>query len=646
MFLRCLSDSARPETPIFTAPPPCAASATGFQGGGPFPQGNCLGVALPTRVGSGIARRANIDCAALAEGVLTQDVAYSIYVVSAGWDERLEELAALLGARFRLPTSAVMNGLQTGEVTVAEANDLQTASSMVEALAELSIVAMVRPSKAYVRPPEQTVHLGWGRSDEAVYAPANGSTVQGVPSQIVDSSALDGLADAATLVTPGPGVNLASSMPDPWASALAPPLSPPAGLPRSSLARDRAALLRGEVVAGNTARPVAASAGVPHESPAITRIPSVGEEVAQTIILADVSAQAVASLQDAGSAAQKGMEPLHAGPWGAVLGKAVEAPLVAASSTAFTELTTARTPQGLSDEGSPLFALGELTDSGEAPNAADRKAFVRLRSPDEGRPALSDATVAVAPSTVNRTLAAALFSVLAPGAGQAYNNQQARAVTFALAGVLIVPWLLSIRDAWLEAAAGINRKSAGTPNVRAAVSVALTFWLLVGLFGTFIWSIDRATTDVTSSEAPTATAVQTPVPSVPLREEQRETEEEIAREASADSAAARADLRERVAGLVARAQIACNTGEYVDCRQLAEQALALDETDPGAHRVHVVAVEGISGFQERSDAAVVEGSGTGSAPRPRPAIHPRGDMPERTDSTTASSPTPARLTTP
>jgi TM2 domain-containing membrane protein YozV len=416
-------------------------------------------------------------------------------------------------------------------------------------------------------------------------------------------------------------------------------------------ARERAALLRGEGKGGQSAAPATkdpsrVAPAEPQGISAITRISSVNDELEQTVILADVSAQAVALLRETPPplTARAGDEP-SVGAWGAVLGKDVEAQLVVVASPSLPEPTAGQITPRLTDDPRFFAESDDQPDLSAAPSQASPKAFVRLHSPDEARSVLPVAGTSTASSKANTSLRAALFSLLAPGAGQAYNNQQGRALTFALAGVLVVPWLLSIREAWVDAARGMKSPAAAAPNVKAAATVAFTFWLLVGLFGTFIWSIDRATTDSTSAvvsaspPAPAFAPAQSPL-AVP-RAEEPPMARELAREASGEPSTDRAELRERIAGLVARAQLACNSGEYVDCRQLAEQALALDETDPGAHRVHVVAIEGISAFQERSDAAGFNGPVIGSTPTPRPAVHPRDTVPQPPNPTSPSPVTPA-----
>ncbi|MBU6161027.1 MAG: hypothetical protein KGO50_07890 [Myxococcales bacterium] len=595
--------------------------------------------------------RAQNDMAELAEGVLTQDIAYSVNVVSAGWDDHLEELAALLGSRFRIPTAAVMSALQAGEVTVVAAVDLHTASSVIEALANLSIVATARPAVAIQPPAEQTLLVGWSQVAGPITEQPFGRTMQGSPSQLVNQLDQGDLAAVFRPQVSNPHARHDSEVPSPWASALAPGLGLPAGVTRPSPARERAALLRGEAAAvhpppaGNLHAPVAMAEG--RGISAITRISSVNDELEQTLILADVSAQAVAILQESHPFTDVNAgEAANVGAWGAVLGKGVEAQLAAVVSAATPAPAAAEHVLRPPAEPPIFAAMDEQREAAAPPRREAPKAFVRLHAPDDAVATPAVAPTSAAASKGNIPLRAALFSLLAPGAGQAYNNQQGRAVTFALAGVLIVPWLVSIRDAWNDAARSHRTPGPTTPNVKAAATVAFTFWLLAGLFGTFIWSIDLATTDTTSSVVapPMNEPVQVPLVASPAQQSAMVRESD--REASAEPAADRAELRERIAGLVARAQLACNSGEYVDCRQLAEQALALDETDPGAHRVHVVAIEGISGFQERSEAAGSNGMVNGSPQVPRPAVHPRDAVPAPAPPSTPPSATPALQVSP
>jgi hypothetical protein len=584
--------------------------------------------------------------AEIAEGVLTQDIAYTVYVVSTGWEDRLEELAALLGARFRMSTAAAMNALQSGEVVVTEADGLHAASNVIEDLARMSIVAAVRPVSAPARAPERTMHVGWAHAPGRSPGQVEGRTMVGGPSQVVDQTDLPEPAVRPSGAALPPILAPDAAVPSPWAAALASPADSPTGGVRSSAARERAALLRGERAPALTpATPV-----MPPEqaqgSPALTRIPSVSDDAGLTIIMADESAKAVALLQNhAPASATNPVVAQSPRAWGAVLGKAVEAEAASVVLPVSSPSAVAPSSPDVPDSANPLTALAAAEETPNTPARGGRAAFVRLRSPGETRLSPASPSSANAHSTPGKPLHAALFSVLAPGAGQAYNNEQGRAVTFALAGVLIVPWAFSVRDAWQDASSGLNRQRTGAPNVRAAVSVALTFWLLVGLFATLIWSIDRATTNPTPAAQVAAAPVPFPEPAaVPVIEEPVATQD--AEEASADPTLARAELRDRVAGLVARAQLACNNAEYVDCRQLAEQALALDETDPGAHRIHVVAIDGISGFQDRLDAAASNGSATGPAPGPRQAVHPGVVVPDQPNFVPPSPTAPTPPVTP
>lgn len=586
--------------------------------------------------------------AEIAEGVLTQDIAYSVYVVSTGWEDRLEELAALLGARFRMPTAAAMNALQSGEVVVTEAHGLHAASNVIEDLARMSIVAAVRPASAPARAPERTMHIGWAHAAGQSPGQIDGRTMMGTPSHVVDQSDLPEPAAWKTAADLPPTAVPDSGVPSPWAAALAPSVAPPTGEVRSSAARERAALLRGDRAPAPSA-PTPLPPVIPaaeHGPPGVTRIPTVAEDAAQTVIMADESAKAIAMLENPAPAlATNTVIAPSPGAWGAVLGKGVEAEAASVVLPASPASAVAPTSPDVPDSANPLSALAAAGETPTTSATGGPAAFVRLRSPGENRPSSATPGSASSQSIAGKPLHAALFSVIAPGAGQAYNNEQGRAVTFALAGVLVVPWIFSVRDAWQDASSDKNRQRSGEPNLRAAVTVALTFWMLVGLFATLIWSIDRATTNDTPVAQLATEPAALPEPAVvPLVEDPIATRD--AQEASADPTLARAELRERVAGLVARAQLACNGGEYVDCRELAEQALALDETDPGAHRVHVVAIDGISGFQDRLDAAASNGSATGPAPGPRPAVHPRAVVPEQPNFVPPSPTTPAPPVTP
>ncbi|RDV38018.1 hypothetical protein DV096_09390 [Bradymonadaceae bacterium TMQ3] len=126
----------------------------------------------------------------------------------------------------------------------------------------------------------------------------------------------------------------------------------------------------------------------------------------------------------------------------------------------------------------------------ESPGEAEREA--RAARPDRARLAEAMQFYEERPPYAPRgydprpdhvPLLAALFSALAPGAGQIFNGQPEKAQRFALTFFLFVPWYRAVRDAW-SYGEQVSRYYAPRPEpgeTRRAALFALRWWLAVGL---------------------------------------------------------------------------------------------------------------------------------------------------------------------
>jgi hypothetical protein len=181
---------------------------------------------------------------------------------------------------------------------------------------------------------------------------------------------------------------------------------------------------------------------------------------------------------------------------------------------------------------------------------------------------------------------AALWSLLAPGAGQAYNGQPARGVTFALAGILVIPWFVSIFDAVRVSRALRDGRRRGRPQAtRTSLMIVVGWWgfVVASLFG--VQALDRVTT-------PPPIVVEPPTvdrfegSGVPHRDVDPNPGPEVDR----GPAEQRAEIRRQVDVLVYEARSACEAGRCDECVRIVEEALVLDESSRAAQQLHVEAI--------------------------------------------------------
>jgi hypothetical protein len=159
----------------------------------------------------------------------------------------------------------------------------------------------------------------------------------------------------------------------------------------------------------------------------------------------------------------------------------------------------------------------------------------------------------------------------------------------ALLGVLVIPWIYSVFDAWDRAeeirdgGRGLERASTAGQRLIHAVG----FWAVAGVIAAGVVSFEPSVIgrldNVATSVSPSRPAMRSvaEVPAGNLAEH---------------------DARRALLGqLVRDADAACAAGNYLECKQLAEQALEIDETYRPAHSTYIKAVAALG-------AAAPEGS--------------------------------------
>ncbi len=490
---------------------------------------------------------------------------FGLVVHSAGWDERLDELCGILAGRFNMPAGAARSALrQNGQTPVSADMTIQQVSALIEELSLLGVVAeasVQTPSE-----PQSTIHVGWASVATRPHVPAGDSTIIGMPNadESLESEAHASVTESST--TPEQAADDALSA---WTEGAA---------------RARAAAIRAAMGGAAHSTPVAthrpsaaapSSDSAPRSSPPPVSTTEQPSPVSSNTIISEDERVAAVKMLVAGSS------PTAASAWGDVIGAPVAvAPVTRAVATPENLPTSdSAAPAAESELLSVFDALrGDATES--RPSEVKDRAFERLRQPAD------TSTVSAASGHAWK---AGLLSALAPGAGQAYNSEHSRAVTFALAGLFVVPWVVSVIDAF-KRARSLDASGRFVPApARTVVSVVIGFWGLVGALGVLYAAMDMAT-----EPDPPPRVVVTP-PSPAPREPVAAPDPQLERQRALIEEQQRVERQERVAGLVARARLACDAGDYVECRRLAEDALEIDESDPGARRVHVEAVVGQSG---------------------------------------------------
>lgn len=488
---------------------------------------------------------------------MTATLQYPVIVTASGWSGTTDELAELLAARFRAPALRWRMALQRGEVEVACPQAQEQALQMAEELRRMGV-----PVRVEVPPPVA--------ASSGTQVIAAGHTLLGAPSGEADAAAFAGTVmgrpfgddDDASVTRYAQSASHEAVVAPPSRASRPQPLPPPPDdLWAAALDAD-AARLR-SVPLAPSASPTTPASEVPR--PAIAATPS------EDALPADLPKRG----------------------WEAVLGQIPVAPRAVAvapepvpiASMSWDERATVVLPQR-SDADDPseesfaadfaeeLGAVARGTDPlGRADASSEPPKFLRLSRP-EGPAVVRDATLA------------ALLSLLGPGAGQAYNGDVARGLTFALMAPFGLPWLWSVVDAWRVAA---TQPSTPMPPLRRIAGVGVLGWCLVGALGIVWTTVDRLT------ERPVVDTPQVAV--APPRAGRSDPPRPPIDETPAESREAR---EVAVQGLLDQAQTACTDGVWAVCRSLAEQALDQDETNRDARRLHVWAVAALHAESEGS----------------------------------------------
>ncbi len=231
--------------------------------------------------------------------------------------------------------------------------------------------------------------------------------------------------------------------------------------------------------------------------------------------------------------------------------------------------------------------------------------------PASAAPVLTNASKASAHSP--RT--AGLLSTFIPGAGQVYNGQLTKGIIYGCASILIVPWVLGIRDA-VQTARSISeglQRGKNTGQSRTVALYGLAWWPLFGLalFGIF---------NLVQLAIPPSTDQPEPMDAATLKEATITArgegivafERALYRATRAQNTAAEVRRtahdpnpgepgyglslaqRQRMARRsVSKAQGACSRKDYLLCKRFAQEAIQLSPTVRGAFHELVRAQENL-----------------------------------------------------
>lgn len=162
-----------------------------------------------------------------------------------------------------------------------------------------------------------------------------------------------------------------------------------------------------------------------------------------------------------------------------------------------------------------------------------------------------------------------------PGMGQLYNGQRNRAIAFALAGLLIVPWIWAAVDAYRVARAIVDRRHPAPDRAarRAALSgqVVLDAAVYVALAGAvFVWHHRSHRADAPPTAAPPTAAPPT-LPPAPVT-----------------AAPATLPLAERpLHELLSEGRNRCGDGDFATCERIMLLVIDRDPNNREAHRLLV-----------------------------------------------------------
>lgn len=344
------------------------------------------------------------------------------------------------------------------------------------------------------------------------------------------------------------------------------------------------------------------------------------------------SAPPVAPAVSAPSVVNRIEEPAARG-WSAVLGRAFQDRLHQAEPSQLPDATGMLGPEESSMASRPeqpasadLAAVGIVDDNAQTqmvrpkPRAPDAPAPLRERRFERLRPPEPEVA-----ASAHSPVVAGLWSVLAPGAGQAYNGDLQRGITFALSGLFVIPWFYSIFDAVSRAAdlrsrGRIPRSAPWKPRV----ILVLGFWCGAVVLLAAGSLLVRALEDPPARSAPEEVASSVPTVRPVAQARPAATIEEPAGDES--PAEIRAAERREVSAILEIAAVACAEARYLECRRLTEQALEIDDSSRDAQRMHAQAIAGVFAVDM---AEVVADPSDGSAQNPvgDPALRKEASTP-------------------
>ena len=174
------------------------------------------------------------------------------------------------------------------------------------------------------------------------------------------------------------------------------------------------------------------------------------------------------------------------------------------------------------------------------------------------------------------------LSLLAPGAGQAYNGEPHRGLYFSLLSFFVIPWFLSIFDAW-KRASRIQKGDlimAQRRKTKTIVAFLVLFWLaVISIFVARSLLLDlNSSPEIASSQNVDQVENTTQIEAEPVEETLEET---LAAEPEVSP-----ETRRRMAlPLIEAARSACARGEQREGLRLLDQALIIDEENRLAREV-------------------------------------------------------------
>lgn len=546
---------------------------------------------------------------------LSETTEFAVIATPEGWTDRVDELAAVLAERFRLSAFKVGMDLRRGEAEVASTSTRSNADDIVRELRREQVHAFVRsPGRPaeHIPPPVAAPRVA-GRDTSTDDHPEAGATVipgwvgsfgNGGPvepereepdfhgTMIGRPGALAGDRPASPLRDGDVTTRPSAAVPDAAVTA------PPAEAPPVPAADD----------------PAPGTPPSPDPGPWSAALDELARPDTPTVPTAPASPPRVElapppAAAPAVGAARNAWEQVLGTSLGGRLGEEaglVPAPPPPPPATAVDE------PHDVPDAGDTLVpgaganvtmvhGAGARRDQPPAFDAAALDAVARAPVPPmtasepagehpAGQQAVGFQRLRQAPAAIEHPpKQAALWSVVAPGAGQAYNHEFGRALTFALTSFLVLPWLVSVFDAWRRASEISEEPPRVVPDTGGAARLAAGFWIAVIVAAASLTLAHRLTLpDPAAIEALGADNDVDIAPPTPVGPETEPSALEAELQARLDEDRAEAQR------LVVEARRSCDTGDFHRCRLLAETALDRDEANADAMRLLVDAVAGLS----------------------------------------------------